>query len=76
MFDKKGPGVEQVDLVHHDDHDAVPALQAARMRVLHEERVAEHVAAMVVAEKDRAFTTWTDLMREKNAYTRIWFLEL
>ena len=39
LGNQEGPRVEQADLVHHDDEDRVPALQATRLRVLYEEGV-------------------------------------
>lgn len=53
---QEGPGVDEVDPVHHDGNDTVPALEAPRQAVFDEERVAEHEPMLLVPKEDGAFT--------------------
>lgn len=54
---QEGPGVDEVDSIHHDGDDAVPALEASGQAVFDEEGVAEHKAVLFIAKEDRAFAT-------------------
>ena len=48
---EEGPGGHDAESVGHDQHNAVPALQAACIGVAEEERVAEHIAALRIAKE-------------------------
>lgn len=54
---QEGPGVDEVDAIHHDGNDAVPALEASGQAVFDEEGVAEHKAMLFITKEDRAFAT-------------------
>lgn len=54
---QEGPGVDEVDPIHHDGDDAVPALEASGQAVFDEEGVAEHKAVLLITKEDGAFTT-------------------
>lgn len=60
---QEGPGVNEVNAVHHDGDDAVPALEAPGQAVLDEEGMAEHKAMLFISEEDWAFAARTDLGR-------------
>lgn len=55
------PGVDEVNPVHHDGDDAVPALETSSQAVFDEEGVAEHKTMLFISEKNWAFTSWADL---------------
>lgn len=55
------PGVDEVDAVHHDGDDAVPALETAGQAVLDEERVAEDEPVLLIAKEDGALPPGTHL---------------
>lgn len=54
---QEGPRVDEVDSIHHDGDDAVPALEASGQAVFDEEGVAEHKAMLLITKEDGAFTT-------------------
>lgn len=54
---QEGPRIDEVDSVHHDGNDAVPALEASGQAVFDEEGVAEHKAMLLITKEDGAFTT-------------------
>lgn len=58
---QEGPGVDEVNPVHHDGDDAVPALEAPGQAVLDEESVAEHETMLLVPKEDGAFSARADL---------------
>lgn len=64
--EKEGPGVDEVDPVHHDDNDAVPALEAPGQAVFDEEGVAEHEPMLLIPKEDRAFSTRANLGQKHN----------
>jgi hypothetical protein len=53
---QEGPGVNEVDPVHHDGDDAVPALEAPGQAIFDEEGVAEHKTMLLVPKENGAFT--------------------
>lgn len=55
------PGVDEVNPVHHDSDDAVPALETTSQAVFDEEGVAEHKPMLFISEKNRTFASWADL---------------
>lgn len=61
LAQQEGPGVDEVDAVHHDGNDAVPALEAPGQAVFDEERVAEHEAMLLVPKEDGALAARADL---------------
>ena len=65
MFDEERPRVEEVYFVHHDDDDAVAALQPPRLRVLDVEHVAERVTMVIVSKEDGAFSSLAHLVQWK-----------
>lgn len=66
---QEGPGVDEVDPVHHDGNDTVPALEAPRQAVFDEERVAEHEPMLLVPKEDGAFTARAHL-EQKHRHSR------
>lgn len=58
---QEGPGVDEVNPVHHDGDDAVPALEAPGQAVFDEESVAEHETMLLISKEDGAFTARADL---------------
>lgn len=64
LAQEEGPGVYEVNAVHHDGDDAVPALEAPGQAVLDEEGVAEDEPVLLVPEEDGAFTARTHLAGE------------
>lgn len=60
---QEGPGVDEVNPVHHDSDDAVPALETSSQAVFDKEGVAEHKTVLFISEKNRALTSWADLKR-------------
>lgn len=67
LAQQEGPGVDEVDAVHHDGNDAVPALEAPGQAVLDEERVAEHEAMLLVPKEDGALAAGADLGHKDSA---------
>lgn len=63
---QKGPGVDEVNPVHHDGNDAVPALKAPGQAVFDEESVAKHEPMLLIPKEDRAFTARADLEQNNN----------
>ena len=63
------PGVDEVNPVHHDCDDAVPALETSSQAVFDKEGVAEHKTMLFISEKNRAFTSWADL-KGRDTYTK------
>lgn len=55
------PGVDEVNPVHHDGDDAVPALETSGQAVFDKKGVAEHKTMLFISEKNGAFTSWADL---------------
>lgn len=58
---QEGPGVDQVDPVHHDDDDTVPALEPPGETVLDEERVTEDKPVLLIPKEDGTFPARADL---------------
>lgn len=55
------PWVDEVNPVHHDSDDAVPALETSGQAVFDKEGVAEHKTVLFISKKYRPFTSWADL---------------
>lgn len=53
---KEGPGIDEVNPVHHDGNDAVPALEAPGQAVFNEEGMAEHKTVLLIPKEDGPFT--------------------
>lgn len=64
------PGVDEVNPIHHDSDDAVPALETSSQAVFDEEGVAEHKTMLFISKKNRAFTSWADL-KGRDTYTKV-----
>lgn len=67
LAQQEGPGVDEVDTVHHDGNDAVPALEAPGQAVLDEECVTEHEAMLLVPKEDGALAARADLEHKDSA---------
>lgn len=67
LAQQERPGVDEVDAVHHDGNDAVPALEAPGQAVFDEERVAEHEAMLLIPKEDGALAARADLGHKDSA---------
>lgn len=61
LAQQEGPGVDEVNAVHHDGNDAVPALEAPGQAIFDEKGVAEHKAMLLIPKEDGAFPAGADL---------------
>jgi hypothetical protein len=70
LSNEKVPCADEPEPISHDEDDAVPPLGAASTRVLQEKGVAEDVAALVIAKKQRALSGWAHLAAQAS-HTRL-----
>lgn len=61
MAQQEGPGVDEVDSVHGNHDNAIPALEAPCQAVFDEESVREHKAMLFVAKEDGPLSSRADL---------------
>ena len=66
MFKKERPGIEQVDLVHHEDDYTEVTCFASTLKVAQEERMAQHMTSVVVAKEHRPLLSGTHLKYARN----------
>ena len=65
LWHKEGPGVEEIDSVHHEDHNAVEALPTPRLDVRHVECVTQHIAVLIISIENGALVAWAHLWGQK-----------